>query len=173
MAASVLVPLLQAPHLAGAALAALAPLRGAGTEVVALVTEPAAAPEGADVVVAVPPGTGLAAAATLAMERVHREVVVLLREGGVPEPGWLTPLAAALRDPGVAAVTSIDAQAAEGTAAVGAPAIAWRRADLPAVPPVHDALVVAALCMELARRGEVEVAAASLVTTLAGGSAAA
>jgi hypothetical protein len=63
----------------------------------------------------------------------------------------------------VAAVASVDGLAHAGTAAVGAPALAWRRADLSAVPHVHDALVVAALCVELARRGEVEVAAGSVI----------
>jgi hypothetical protein len=55
------------------------------------------------------------------------------------------------------------ADAPLGTPAVGAPALAWRRADLAAIPPVDDLLVIAALCAELARRGDVEVAAESVV----------
>ena len=51
-------------------------------------------------------------------------------------------------DPGVAAVASVVADAPLGTPAVGAPALAWRRADLAAIPPVDDLLVIAALCAE-------------------------
>jgi glycosyltransferase involved in cell wall biosynthesis len=113
--------------------------------------------------VRLPARAGLAVAAGAALERAGGDVIVLLRDAGEVQPGWLAPLMSTLRDPGVAAVASVVADAPHGTPAVGAPALAWRRADLAAVPPVDDALVVAALCAELARQGDVEVAAESAV----------
>jgi GT2 family glycosyltransferase len=114
--------------------------------------------------VRLPQRAGFAAAAAAGVATASGDVVVLLRHAAEVEAGWLAPLVASLRDPSVAAVASVDAAAAE-TAAVGAPALAWRRADLGVVPRVADGLVIAALCAELARRGDVEVAAASAVRT--------
>jgi GT2 family glycosyltransferase len=113
--------------------------------------------------VRLPLRVGFAAAAAAGVSKASGDVVVLLRDAGEVQPGWLAPLVSALRDPSMAAVASIDADAVIATPAVGAPALAWRRADLPTVPRVPDDLVVAAICADLARRGEVEVASASAV----------
>ena len=62
----------------------------------------------------------------------------------MPGPGLLAPLLDALADPAVAAATPGDGHPA------AAPALAFRRADLDAVPAVPDDLVVAAIALALA-----------------------
>ncbi|HEU4976368.1 MAG TPA: glycosyltransferase [Baekduia sp.] len=109
-----------------------------------------------------PRRSGLAAATAAGVARATGDVVVLLRDVAVPEPQWLRALVAALADPAVAASASVDADAP--TPAVAAHALAWRRAELSGVPPVPDELVVAALCAELARRGEVRSVSDAIVT---------
>lgn len=128
--------------------------------------------EGDVVIERLPRRSGLAAAAAAGAARATGDVVVLLRDAACPEPGWLAPLVGALDDSAVAAAASVDA-GASATPAVGAHALAWRRADLAAVPAVPDGLAVAALCADLARRGEVRSIAASAVTPAGTRSAAA
>jgi GT2 family glycosyltransferase len=116
---------------------------------------------------------GLAVAAQTGADRATGDVVVLLRDAGEVQPGWLAGLLGALADPAVAAAAAVDADAPEATPAVGAPALAWRRADLSAVPAAPDALVVAALCAQLARGGRVEPVAGAAVRRPSARSAAA
>jgi GT2 family glycosyltransferase len=106
---------------------------------------------------------GFAAAATRGLERCAGDVVVLLR--GAPEVAsdFLAPLVAALADPARAAATARTTQAPEDPP-VAAHAIAVRRADVAALPLAPAGLELAALCVELARRGRVEAEPRSTVT---------
>lgn len=111
-------------------------------------------------VVRLPRRGSLAGALRAALSRAHGEVCVLLPGTPRVDPEFLAPLHSALRDPQVAAAT---AGAGE---AVLAPALAFRRADLPAeaVPAVDDARLLGALTTRLAARGRVVPVAASVVT---------
>jgi GT2 family glycosyltransferase len=114
-------------------------------------------------VVRLPRRSGFGAAAAAGIARATKDVVVLLRDAGEVQPGWLGALVAELRDPAVAAAASVDAADPATTPAVGAPALAWRRTDLPTVAAVADDLVIAAACAQLARTGEVRSVPASAV----------
>jgi GT2 family glycosyltransferase len=119
--------------------------------------------EGDVVIERLPRRSGFAAAAAAGVARATGDVVALLRDAPAPAPAWLQPLTLSLGDPRVAAAASVDA-GAPGIPAVAAHALAWRRADLRAVPQAPNHLVVAALCTELARRGEVRTVPESVVT---------
>ena len=98
--------------------------------------------------------SGFAASAWLGLGHAGTDIVVFLRDGAVPSPGWLAPLADALEDPAVGLAVS-------ATAGSGAesPVTAWsfaaRAADLRAtgIPNVPGPLVVGALAVSLAERG--------------------
>src|ERR1700759_2634781 len=49
---------------------------------------------------------GFALAAGAGAERARGEILVFLRDGAVPAPGWLSPLVAALEDPAVGVAAS-------------------------------------------------------------------
>ena len=122
---------------------------------------------GGDVeVVRSPQRAGAAAALALGVQRCAGTHVVLLRGAPVVGSGWLAPLLGALADPAVAGAASVNAGDAQPIA-VGAHALAVRRADLEAiggVRPAPEGLELAALVARLARRGEVVSVPASLVT---------
>lgn len=105
---------------------------------------------------------GFAAAATRGLPRCAGDVVVLLR--GAPEvaPGFLRPLVDALADPARAAATAVTVQAVAAPP-VAAHAIAVRRADVRALPPAPPGLEIAALCVQLARRGSIDAIERSAV----------
>lgn len=104
-------------------------------------------------VVRLPVRSGRAAAAQAGIARAGGDVVVLLDGAAAPSRGWLAPLLDALADPAVSAATAGEVDPA------AAAAIAFRRADLEAVPPVPDELVVAAVALALAGTGEVRAVA--------------
>lgn len=106
--------------------------------------------------------SGLAASTRAGLDAARGRIVVLLTDAGEIQPGWLADLLAALESPSVAAAASGRLGAAS-TPAVAAPALAWRREADIVVPDVPDELVVAALCANLARRGEVVEVPTSLV----------
>lgn len=97
---------------------------------------------------------GFAGAARRAIERAKGEIIVLLREAAVPAPGWLHPLAAALRDPTVGLAASATARES-ASSPVAAWSVAVRAADLRSIeiPDVSDQLVAGALALALAQRG--------------------
>ena len=97
---------------------------------------------------------GFAPAARHGAEHAAGEFVVFLRDGAVPAPGWLGPLAAALQDPDVGLAAS--ATAGEVTQnPVAAWSLAVRAADLRAVgmPELPAGLVAGALSLSLVERG--------------------
>lgn len=92
---------------------------------------------------------GFAAAAMRGAERARGDLIAFIRDGAVPGPDWLAPLATALEDPAV----GFAASTAEN------PVTAWsfavRASDLRAVgmPDVPAPLVAGALALSLAERG--------------------
>jgi GT2 family glycosyltransferase len=109
---------------------------------------------------------GFAAAAARGLRHAERELVVLLREGAVPSPGWLAPLTQALEDPTVGLAVSATA-GAPSQSPVTAWSFAARAADLrtAGIPDVPGPLGVGAVAMALAERGlRVASAPASTVT---------
>jgi GT2 family glycosyltransferase len=109
--------------------------------------------------------TGFAAAAGRGLARVTTDITVFLRDGAVPAPGWLAPLAAALGDPSVGLAVSATANAPDQNP-VAAWSFAARTTDVrdAGLPDVPDPLVVGALALALAERGlGVTTAAASVV----------
>jgi glycosyltransferase involved in cell wall biosynthesis len=106
---------------------------------------------------------GVATAAQAGLAHAAGDIVVLLRDAGEVQGDWLAPLVRELDDPAVAAAASVHHDNPDATPAVGAPALAWRRGDVTTIPAASDDLVVAALCAELARTGEVRPVAASAV----------
>jgi GT2 family glycosyltransferase len=119
--------------------------------------------EGDVALVRTPSREGFAAAATRGLERCAGDVVVLLRGAPAVTPSFLAPLVDALADPARAAATALTAQA-PGQPPVAAHAIAVRRADVTRLPAAPPGLEVAALCVELARRGSVDAIDRSVVS---------
>ncbi len=98
---------------------------------------------------------GFAGSARRGAERARGEIVVFIRDGAAPSPGWLAPLAAGLDDPAVGLVAS----ATDGAAASQSPVAAWsvavratdfRSTELPDLP---GQLVFGALALALAEDG--------------------
>lgn len=115
--------------------------------------------EGDVEIVRLPRRSGHAAAYAAGIAAVQTEVVVLLAPGATPAPGFLQPLLDALADPGVFAAAAGPAASPAATAA-----LAFRRADLHAVPDVPDELALAAIALQL---GSAQLVAASVVTPAA------
>jgi GT2 family glycosyltransferase len=106
---------------------------------------------------------GFAAAASRGIAHCQGDIVVLLH--GAPEvaPNFLAPLVAALTDPAQVAATPVTAGLAAQTP-VAAHAIALRRSSLDGpLPDAPAGLEIAALCMALARHGEVMPCPASVL----------
>ena len=110
---------------------------------------------------------GTAAALRAALPHATGEHLVLLTGAAQPAPGAFAALVAPLADP-VVALT-----AAGAGPAVGALAVAVRRAQLAAVPDAPDELAVAALCAAQARLGAVVAVPEAVVAAPGGRSAAA
>jgi GT2 family glycosyltransferase len=110
---------------------------------------------------------GFAAAVAHGLRHAHTEVVVILRDGAVPAPGWLAPLVRELDDPAVGLVVSAGAGAGSAAASpVAAWSFAARAADLRAAGPadVPGQLVIGAVAVALAERGlQVRTARDSIV----------
>jgi GT2 family glycosyltransferase len=108
---------------------------------------------------------GFAAAASRGIAHCTGDIVVLLH--GAPEvaPNFLAPLVAALTDPQQVAATPVTAGGVDGLdSPVAAHAIALRRSSLDGpLPDAPAGLEIAALCMALARRGEVMPCPASVL----------
>jgi GT2 family glycosyltransferase len=101
---------------------------------------------------------GFAAAAMRGAERASGELLVFIRDGAVPAPGWLAPLAKALKE------SSVGFAASTAENPVAAWSFAVRAEDLKAVgmPDVPAPLVAGALALSLAERGlQTRTAAAS------------
>jgi GT2 family glycosyltransferase len=98
--------------------------------------------------------SGFAAAAALGLTHAETDIVVFLRDGAVPSPAWLAPLADALEDPAVGLATSAT-DGAPAQSPVAAWSFAARAADLRAIgiPDVPGPLVVGAVAVALAERG--------------------
>jgi GT2 family glycosyltransferase len=108
---------------------------------------------------------GFAAAAASGLARATTDITVFLREGAVPAPGWLAPLAAALEDPSVGLALSAT-EHAPGQNPVAAWSFAGRTPDVrdAGIPDVPGPLLVGALALALAERGlGVATATASVV----------
>ncbi|MDO8211372.1 glycosyltransferase [Conexibacter sp. CPCC 206217] len=107
---------------------------------------------------------GFAAAASRGLQHCTRDAVVLMHGAPTVAPSFLTPLLAALAQPGIAAAAA-GADAGSNTAAVATAALATRRAALPRTLPAAPAgLELPALCMLLARSGEVVNVPASVAS---------
>lgn len=110
-----------------------------------------------------PSREGFAAAASRGVAHCAADVVVLLH--GAPEvaPNFLAPLVAALTDPAQVAATPVTAGQVAAPP-VAAHAIAVRRSSLHgSLPDAPAGLEIAALCAQLARRGEVMPCPASVL----------
>jgi len=110
--------------------------------------------EGDVEVVRSPRRIGFAAAARLGAEHARGEVLVLVRDGAQPAPGWLAPLVEALGEAAVGLATSVtegDPQASP----VAAWAAAVRASELSAagMPDAPAELAIGALALRLAERG--------------------
>jgi hypothetical protein len=101
----------------------------------------------------------------LGADRARGEIVVALRDGAVPAPGWLSSLSAALADPVVGLAASV-ADGDPATPLLAARAAAVRAADVPAAdwPQVGDEHLIGTLALSLAHAGKraVTVAASSV-----------
>ncbi|HEY4280424.1 MAG TPA: glycosyltransferase [Conexibacter sp.] len=98
---------------------------------------------------------GFAAAATQGLARCTGETVVLLHGAPAVAPGFLAPLVGALVHEQVAAAAAVGPSDPEAPA-VATSALAVRRGDLPArLQSAPRGMELAALCTQLARRGEV------------------
>jgi GT2 family glycosyltransferase len=96
---------------------------------------------------------GFSGAVARGLELARGELVVLVRDGAVPRPGWLSSLCAALEDP----TTAMAASATAGDPApspVTAWAFALRTAELreAGLPNVPDSFVAAAVALSLSER---------------------
>ena len=98
---------------------------------------------------------GFALAAGRGAERARGEILVFLRDGAVPAPGWLAPLATALEDSAVGLAASATGDGAGVESPVAAWSFAVRAADFRTVelPDLPGPLVAGALSLSLAERG--------------------
>jgi GT2 family glycosyltransferase len=96
---------------------------------------------------------GFSGAVSRGLEVARAELVVLLRGGSVPGPGWLSALCAALNDPTIGMATSATA-GDPAPSPVTAWAFAFRTAELREVdlPNLPDPFVGAALALSLSER---------------------
>ena len=97
---------------------------------------------------------GFARAAAIGAQRAQGEIIVFVRDGAQPAPGWLASLTAPFQDPSVGFAASATYGDATG-AAVTAWSAALRAAHIreTGVPEVPDPLVIGALALSVAEQG--------------------
>jgi GT2 family glycosyltransferase len=98
---------------------------------------------------------GFALAAGRGAERARGEILVFVRDGAVPAPEWLAPLAAALEDPAVGLAASATGDGGGTQSPVAAWSFAVRAADFRSVEllDLPGQLVAGAVSLSLAERG--------------------